>query len=140
MSHYALVVFIVTYCWGPLWMSSINLVVDQGDLYVPGDSQQWSKYGYIYHASRYFTWAELCYCMSVSNKLYFLLVNVILISPISATIIFTVKRERNNIAFTNKDNCKGEFNWNMSEITLPDSTITLCIFCRLCFGKRYFLF
>ena len=46
-----------------------------------------------------------------------------LLSQIIATIISTVKYERNNIPFTIDDISKGEFNWNMFEITPPSYAI-----------------
>ena len=42
-----------------------------------------------------------------------------LLSQIIVTMISTVKFERNNRPFTIEDILKGEFNWNMYEITLP---------------------
>ena len=49
ISHYMLLVFVVAQCWGPLWKSSFNLVIDEGNLSVSGDAQQCSKYVYIIH-------------------------------------------------------------------------------------------
>ena len=42
-----------------------------------------------------------------------------LLSQIIATMISTAKFERNNLLFTIEDILKGEFNWNMYEITPP---------------------
>ena len=50
-----------------------------------------------------------------------------LLSQIIATMISTVKFERNNRPFTIEDILKGEFNWNMYEITLPCYVINMCI-------------
>ena len=102
------------------------------------DVQQYSKYGYITHCRlfclhakyyhtqlghtivmniwnvdaqqmlSYLTWAEPCYIMSVSNKLSYLLVSVMLLSQDRVTIRFTVKFEIKNIAFTIKDNFEGQ--------------------------------
>ena len=56
--------------------------------------------------------------MSVSDKVSYLLDSIVLLSQIIATIISTVRSERNNLSFTIEDILKGEFNWNMYEITL----------------------
>ena len=106
-------------------------------------SAQYSKYGYITHQGIYclhakyhhthvgytvvmsiwnvdvhqrqswLTWAKSCYIMSVSNKLSYLLVSIMLLSQDWGTIIFTVKFKINNIAFTIKDSFKGQSNWNV---------------------------
>ena len=50
-----------------------------------------------------------------------------LLSQIIATIIYTMKFERNNLPFTNEDIIKGELNWSMYEITPPCYVINACI-------------
>ena len=62
---------------------------------------------------RYLTGAKLCYMMSVSNKLTYLLVSIILFSQDRVTLIFTVKFKTNSIAFTMKHSFEGQSNWNM---------------------------
>ena len=61
------------------------------------------------------------------------------LSQIIATMISTVKCERNNLPFTIKDILKGEFNWNMYEITPPCYAINTCILYRLRFKQHGFL-
>ena len=61
----------------------------------------------------YLTWAELCYIMSVSNKLSYLLASIMLLSPDRVNIIFTFKFEIDNIAFTSSGSFEDQFNWNM---------------------------
>ena len=125
------------------WMSNFNLAIDEGDRSASCDVQQYSKYGYITHhglcrlhakyhhtqmgytvvmciwnvdaqqRQRDFTWAKLCYMMSVSNKLSYLLVSIILLSQDIFAIIFTVKFKTNNIAFTIKHSFEGQSNWKM---------------------------
>ena len=51
--------------------------------------------------------------MSLSDKESYLLDSIVLFSQIIATLISTVKFERNNL--TTEDILKGEFNWNMYE-------------------------
>ena len=105
-----------------------------------GDVEKCSKYGYItYHGlfglyarypftklghtvvmniwnvetltkAMYHTWAELRCIMSVSNKLSYLLVSVMLLSQDRITIIFTVKFEINNITFTIKYSFESQSN------------------------------
>ena len=50
-----------------------------------------------------------------------------LLSQIIATMISTVKFERNSFPFTIEDINKGEFNWNMYEITPQYYAIITCI-------------
>ena len=76
---------------------------------------------------KYLTSAESCYFMSLSDKPFYLHDSITLLSQIIATIIPTVKFERNNIPFTIDDIFKGEFNWNMFEITPPSYAINTCI-------------
>ena len=68
---------------------------------------------------KYITWAESCYFMTLSDKFSYLLNSIMLLSQIIATMISTVKFERNNLTFTVEDILKSEFNWNMYEITPP---------------------
>ena len=104
------------------------------------DVLQYSKYGYITHhglcclhakyhhtqmgymvvmsmwnidvqqRQRYLTWAKLCCMMSISNKLSYLLVSIILLSQDRVTIIFTVKFKNNNITFTILHSFEGQSN------------------------------
>ena len=69
--------------------------------------------------------------MSLSDKVSYLLDSFVLLSQIIATMISTVKSERNNLSFTIEDIPKGEFNWNMYEITPPCYVINICILHRL---------
>ena len=106
MSHYMLVVFVVTFCWGPFstWKSARETSVS-------GDVKQCSKHGYITHHGLWFclqfkyyytelghtvvmniwnvdarqrqtypTWADFGYIMSVSSNLYYLLISIVLLS------------------------------------------------------------
>ena len=134
-------------------MSSFISEVNEGELSVSGDNQRFSNYGYDtrcgpfnthakYHCfklehtvvmniwnivawqrQKYLTSAESCYFMSLSDKSSYLHDSIMLLSQIIATIISTVKYERNNIPFTIDDIFKGEFNWNMFEITPPSYAI-----------------
>ena len=58
----------------------------------------------------YFIWVELCYFVSVSNTLYYLLVDIMLLSQNRVSIIFIVKFEINYIAFTIKDSFEDQTN------------------------------
>ena len=150
-------------------MSILILVVNEEELSVPGDNQRCSNYGFItrhgpfktyakYHCSklghavvmniwnvdawlrqRYLTLAVSCYFMSLSDKVSNLLYSTMLLSQITATMISTVKFERNNLPFTIEDILKGEFNWNMYEITPPCYVINICIFNQLYFKQHGFL-
>ena len=62
---------------------------------------------------QYLTYADSCFFMSLSDELSNLLDSIMLLSQIIATMISTVKFERNNLAFSTEDIFKGEFNWNM---------------------------
>ena len=83
---------------------------------------------------RHLTWAESCYIMSVSNKLSYLLVIIMLLSQDRITIIFTVKSKVNNITFNTKYSFECQSNWNMDKITPLGYAINICIFYRVCFG------
>ena len=143
------------------------VVVNEGELPVPGDKQRCSNYGYNtrhgpfhtyakYHCSKlrhaivmniwnkeawqrqkYLTPAVSCYFMSLSDKLSYLLDSIMLLSQIIATMISTVKFKRNNLPFTIEDILKGEFNWNMYEITPPCYVINTCILYRLYFKHGF---
>ena len=149
-------------------MSSSILIVNEGELSLPGDNQRCSKYGYNerhgpfnthakYHCSKlghtivmniwnintwqrqkYITSTESCYFMSLSYKLSYLLNSIMLLSQIIATMIPTVKFERNDNPSTVEDIPKGEFNWNMYEITPPCYAINTFILYRLCFKQHDF--
>ena len=60
---------------------------------------------------KHLTSAESCYFVSLSDKLSYLLDSIMLLSQIIATMISTVKFERNNLPFTIEDILKVEFNW-----------------------------
>ena len=60
-----------------------------------------------------------CYFMSLSDKVFYLLDSSMLLSQIIATMISTARFERNNLPFTIEGILKGEFNWNIYEITSP---------------------
>ena len=51
----------------------------------------------------------------------------------------TGKFERNNPPFTIENILKGEFNWNMYEITLPCYVMNICILSRLNFKQHGYL-
>ena len=129
-------------------MSSFILVVKEGKLTVPGDNQHCSNYGYNtrhgpfntrakYHCSKfghtvvmniwnidawqrqkYLTSAESCYFRSLSDRLSYLLVSIMLLLQIIATVISTVQFERNNAPFITEVILNGEFNCNIFEITI----------------------
>ena len=150
-------------------MSIFILIVNDGELPVPGDNQRCSNYGYNtrhgpfntyakYHCSKlrqavimniwnieawqrqkYLTPAGSCYFMSLSDKWSYLLDSIMLLSQIIATMISTVKFKRNNLPFTFENILKGEFNWNIYEITPPCYVMHICILYRLCFRQHGFL-
>ena len=76
---------------------------------------------------KYLTSAVSCYFMSLSDKVSYLLNSIMLLSQIIATMISIVIFERDNPPFTIEDILKGEFNWNMYEITPPCYVINICI-------------
>ena len=128
-------------------MSIFILVVNERELSVPGDNQRcsiyacntrhgpfnayakyhFSKLGHVvvmniwnidaWQRQRYLTPAVTCYFMSLSDKVSHLLDSIILLSQIIATMISTVKFERNNLPFTIEDILKGEFNWKLWNYT-----------------------
>ena len=57
--------------------------------------------------------------MSLSDKVSYLLDDIMLLSQIIATMISAAKFEWNNLIFTIENILKCEFNWNMYEITPP---------------------
>ena len=150
-------------------MSIFILVVNEGELSVPGDNQRCSNYGYNrrhgpfntyakYHCSelrhavvmsiwnieawqrqKYLSPAVSCYFMSLSDKVSYLLDSFMLLSQIIATMIATVKFKRNNPPFTIEDILEGECNWNMYEITPPCYVINICILYRLDLNNMVFL-
>ena len=77
--------------------------------------------------------------MSFSDKISYLLDSIMLLSQIIATMISTVKFERYNLPFTGEDILKGEFKWNIYEITSPCYIINICILYRLYFKELGFL-
>ena len=149
-------------------MSIFILVVNEEELSVPGDNQRCSSYGYntrhgtlntyakyrcsklehavvvniwkrdVWPRQKYLTPAVSCHFMSLSSKISYLLDSIVLLSQIIATMISTVKAERNNLSFTIKDILKGEFNWNMYETTPPCYVINTCTLYRLCFKQNNF--
>ena len=169
MSYFELVVFVVTCCWRPLLNANFILVVNKGELSVPGYNQRCSNNGYNtrhgwfnthvkYHCSkfghtvvmniwniaawqsqRYLTSAKSCYFVSLSDKLSYLLDSFKLLSQIIATMVSTVKFERNNLPFTIEDILKGEYNGNMYENTPPCFAIYTCVLYRLCPKQHGFL-
>ena len=56
-----------------------------------------------------------------------------------ATMISTVKFERNNLPSSTGDLLQGEFNWNMYEITPPYYVMNICILYRLYLNNMVFL-
>ena len=150
-------------------MSIFILVVNEGQLSVPGDNQRCSSYGYNtrhgpfntsakYHCSKlrhavvmyiwnieawqrqkYLTPAVSCYFMSLSDKVSYLLDSIMLLTQIITSMISTVKFKRHKLPFTIEDILKGEFNWNMHEITPPCYVINICIVYRLYFKQHGFL-
>ena len=150
-------------------MPILILVVNEGELSVPGDNQRCSNYGYNtrygpfytyakYHCSKlghavvmniwnkdawrrqkYLTPAVSCYFMSLSDKISYLLDSFLLSSQIIATMISAVIFERKNLPFSIDDILKGELNWNMYEITLPCYVINTCILYRLYLKQQSFL-
>ena len=59
-----------------------------------------------------------------------------LLSQIIATMISIVKFERNNFPYTIEDILKGEFSWNMYEITSPCYVMNICMLYRLYFKQN----
>ena len=150
-------------------MSIFILVVKEEELSVPGDYQRCSNCGYNTHHGTFNTYAKYrcsklghaavvniwnvdvwprqkylipavsCYFMSLSDKVFYLLDSIVLLSQIIATMISTVKSEKNNLSFTIEDILKGEFNWNMCKIIPPCYVINICILYRLYFKQNDFL-
>ena len=150
-------------------MSIFILVVNDGILSVPGDNQRCFKYGFNtrdgpfntyakYHCfelghavvmniwnidawqrQTYLTSAVSCYFMPLSDKVSDLLDSIMLLSQIIATMISTIKFERNNLPSTIEDILKGEFNWNMYEITPPCYVINICTLYQLFLKQHGFL-
>ena len=60
---------------------------------------------------KYLSSAVSCYFMSLLDKVSYLLDSSVLLWQIIATMVSTVKFERNNL--TTENILKGEFNWNM---------------------------
>ena len=83
---------------------------------------------------RCLTWAELCYIMSISNNLSYLLVNIMLLSKDRVAIIFTAKFEIDNIAFT-----KNRQFWRSTQLK-QGLNYTICLFYDLSFGRQCYLF
>ena len=86
----------------------------------------------------YLTPAVPCYFMSLSDKVSYPFDSIMLLSQITATMISTVKFERNNVPFTTEDILKGELNWSRYEITPPCYVINICILYRLHFKQNDF--
>ena len=138
-------------------MSIFILVVYEGEISVPGDNQRCSNYGYntrhgpfntyakyrcskfghavvmniwnidAWQRLKYLSPAVPCYFMSFSDKVSYLPDSIMLLSQIIATMISTVKFERNNLPFTIEEILKGAFNWNMYEIRPPCHVINMYI-------------
>ena len=128
-------------------MSIFVRLVNERELFVPGDNQLCSNYGYNtrqgpfntyakYHCSKlghavvmtiwnidawqrqkYLSLAVSCYFMSLSDKVSYLLDSIMLLSQIIAIMISTAKLEINNPPFTIENILKGVFNRNMYEST-----------------------
>ena len=135
---------------------------------MPGDNQRCPNYGYntrhgtfntyakyrcsklghalvvnnwnkdVWPRQKYLTPAVSCYFMSFSDKVSYGLDNVVLLLQIIAPMVSTVKSERNNLFFTIEDILKGEFNWNMYEITPTCYAMNICILYRI-YLKKCFL-
>ena len=150
-------------------MSIFILVVNEEELPVPGDNQRCSNYSHntrhgtfntnakyrcsmlghtvvvniwnidVWPRQKYLTPAVSCYLMSLSDQVSSLLDSIVLLSQTIATMISTVKSERNILSFTIEDILKGEFNWNMYEITPPCYVIDISILYRLYFKQNDFL-
>ena len=91
-----------------------------------------------WQGQKYLSSAVACYFMSLSDKVSYLLDSIMLLSQIIATMISTAKFERNKLSFTIEHSLKGEFNWNMYEITPPCYVINICILYRLYFEQHGF--
>ena len=150
-------------------MTIFILVINEGEVSVPGDNQRCSNYGYITRHGPFNTCAKYhcfklehavvtniwniddwqrqkclapavpCYFMSFSDKVFHLLDSNMLLSKIIATMISTVKFKINNPPFSTENILKCEFNWNMYEITPPCYAINICILYRLYFKQQDFL-
>ena len=88
---------------------------------------------------KYLTSAVSFHFMSLSDVVTYLLDSIMLLSQIIATIISIVKFERHNLPYTIEDILKGEFNWNIYEITPPCYVIIKCKLYRLYFKQHGFL-
>ena len=93
----------------------------------------------VWQRKKYLIPAVSCYFMSLLDKVSYLLDSIMLLSQIIDTMITTVKFERNKLPFTIEDILKGEFNWNMYEITPPCYVINICILYQLYFKQNDFL-
>ena len=146
-------------------MSIFILVVNEGKLSVPGDNQQCSNYGCntrhgkfnrydkyrcsklghavvvniwnidVWPRQKHLTPAVSCYFMSLSEKyLICLIVLCCYRRPLPQWYPLSYLTE-----ITIEDILKGEFNWNMYEITPPCYVINICILYRLYFKQNDFL-
>ena len=93
----------------------------------------------IWQRKKYLIPAVSCYFMSLLDKVSYLLDSIMLLSQIIDTMISTVKFERNKLPFTIEDILKGEFNWNVYEITPPCYVMNICILYQLYFKQNDFL-
>ena len=162
-------VLVVTCCWGPPLNVHFQPVIQRRRTPCAWRNQRCSHYGYNtlhgpfntyakYHCSKlghavvmtiwnidawrrqkYLTPAVSCYFMSLSDKVSHLLDCMMLLSQIIASMISTVRFERNNLHFTIEDILKGELNWNVYEITPPRYAIDKCMLYRLYFKEHGFL-
>ena len=151
--YYESLVLVVTCCWGPLLIVHF---LPGSQRRRTGDNQRWPNCDYnIRHGTfntfakhrcsmlghavvvniwnidvwpwkKYLTPAVSCYFMSLSDTVFYQLDSIVLLPHIIATMVSTVKSERNNLSFTIEDILKGEFNWNMFEIILPCYVINMC--------------
>ena len=74
--------------------------------------------------------------MSVTNKISYLHISIILLSSNRVAIIFIVKLEIDNIAFTIEYTFEGQSTENMEEIIPSGYVLYAYIFRRLCFGRQ----
>ena len=149
-------------------MSIFTLVVNEGKLYVPGDNQRCSNCGYNTRHGLFKTYAKhhcsrlgQAVVMNIWNmdawprqksisrqshfiSLYFQINYLICLIVLycyrrSLPPWYQVKFERHNLPFTIGNIGKGEWNWNMYEITPPCYVINICILYRLYLKQHGFL-
>ena len=167
MSYYELAVLVVICCWGPLLNVHFYPGSQRRRTLCAWRNQRCSNYGYntrhgpfntyakchcsklghavvmntgnldIWQRQKYLTSVLSCYFKSLLDKVSYLLESIMLLLEIIATMISTVKFERNNLPFTIEDILKGEFNWNMYEITPPCYVINIYIYIYRIYSKQH---